>query len=128
VLLAWAASVAQTIGFMAMQYPSNSNMSGFVPWLLSGIAVPAVLIGVCYMMRKNKKLTLDTVFEVTLVTVSAIAFFGSISMLMVMMPPYFATTANEVFMQQLLYSGLPLAISALVLFGILFHLRRTNQW
>lgn len=128
ILLAWLASVAQTVGLMAMQYSSNPNMSGHVSWLLSGIAVPAVLIGVSYVMRKNKKLSLDTIFEVAVITTAAIAFFGSISMLMLMMPPYFAMTAHEVLMQQLLYSGLPLALTVLVLAGILFRLRRSNQW
>jgi TRAP-type mannitol/chloroaromatic compound transport system permease small subunit len=128
ILLAWLASVAQTVGLMAMQYSSNPNMSGHISWLLSGIAVPAVLIGVSYVMRKNKKLSLDTIFEVAVITTAAIAFFGSVSMLMLMMPPYFAMTAHEVLMQQLLYSGMPLALTVLVLAGILFRLRRSNQW
>lgn len=128
ILLAWLASVAQTVGLMAMQYSSNPNMSGHISWLLSDIAVPVVLIGVSYVMRKNKKLSLDTIFEVAVITTAAIAFFGSITMMMLIMPPYFVMTAHEVLMQQLLYSGLPLALTVLVLAGILFRLRRSNQW
>lgn len=128
VIVAVLFSLIQAVGFMAMQYSSNPNMSGFVPYILAGVAVPLVMWGGVYATRKNKKLTLASVFEITVVAASALAIYGSVSMLMVFMPPVMYDSDSFVLYQQLLSSGIPLAITILIMAPILVRMRRRKQW
>jgi hypothetical protein len=127
-IIAWLVSIAQLVGIAAMQYGNNQNLSSFVSWALMTIGTPLVLVLVIYFTRKRKQLSLNTMFEVAIASVAALAIYSSLTLLSVFTPPPIFNEPNSVLYYQLMSSVVPLVITAIVMLVILIRLRRRSQW
>lgn len=127
IVVAWLAGTVQVIALAAMQYPHNPNLSGFVTWFLMTVLVPVVFVGLIYLTRRNRAVTLQSMFEVMVVSVAALAIYmvlGTISSFL----PIAMLTPETVLPFQLLSTGIPLAIVSVVFLIVLLRLRKRGEW
>ena len=129
--LMFVMTIAQNAYYMAAQLPSNPNLSSFLPWFLSIIIVMFVWV-VVYLTRRDRSWSLRTVFEVSLLTISAVLIATGLSWLMmfVQLPMNFiAPDARDGLMWWMaIYTSLPFAVTIPLLVIAIRRLGATNQW
>lgn len=119
----------QTGYYMVMQYQTNPNFSAFVWWFV-GFGILLLLTAIVYLSRRNRRLTLDTVFETALV-VSSVSFLSlSVTWLTMMLPlPFYPMGGDAgIALLNTLDQALPFMIILPLLVIILRRLRATKQW
>lgn len=121
--------VVQTVYFMWLQSSTNNNFSAYVWWFIS-IVILVGIITVVYLSRRNRKLTLDTLFDVAVVSLSIVLLSAGVSWLMMMLPGYtFGINMEKYFAWYIaLQQALPLMVLAPVVVVLLRRLRQTKQW
>ena len=127
-LVAWAVSCVQVIVIAAMQYPNNQNLSGLVPWFLFSFGVPLVLVGIVYATKRNRTLNLQNTFEVAIVSVAMLFVSGALMSLLSIAPMPWMYMSENIWLLQLITTGLPLVLSVLLFAYALYRLRRSGQW
>lgn len=121
--------VVQTVYFMWLQSSTNNNFSAYVWWFIS-IVILVGIITIVYLSRRNRKLTLDTLFDVAVVSLSIVLLSAGVSWLMMMLPGYtFGINMEKYFAWYIaLQQALPLMVLAPVVVVLLRRLRQTKQW
>ena len=127
-LVAWAASCVQVIVIAAMQYPNNQNLSGLVPWFLFSFGVPLVLVGIVYATKRNRTLNLQNTFEVAIVSVAMLFVSSAFMSLLSLAPMPWMYMSENIWLLQLITTGLPLILTILIFAYTLYRLRRSGQW
>ena len=118
----------QVIVIAAMQYPNNQNLSGLVPWFLFSFGVPLVLVGIVYATKRNRTLNLQNIFEVAIVSVAMLFVYSALMSLLSLAPMPWMYMSENIWLLQLITTGLPLILSVLLFAYALYHLRRSGQW
>ena len=118
--------IVQNAYYMALQMPENDNFSAYIIWFI-GTMIIAFIWLVVYLSRRNRALTLSSVFDVTLVTFSAGLIMMSLSWLTSFIQlPYKMLDNMSVYVS--MYQALPLIVTIPLLVIVLRRLRATKQW
>jgi hypothetical protein len=124
--LAFVMQIVQNAYYMALQMPENDNFSAYIIWFI-GTMIIAFIWLVIYLSRRNRALTLSSVFDVTLVTFSAGLIMMSLSWLTSFIQlPYKMLDNMSVYVS--MYQALPLIVTIPLLVIVLRRLRATKQW
>lgn len=123
--------IAQAI-YMLIQQSANGpiDFGTYFSWFL-GIGISALIWVALYLTRRNRTPSVKTLFEVTLLTFSAVLLATGLSWLTTFIPLRFASGANLSQLMMIwsaLYTGLPLIITIPALVYVILRLRDAKQW
>ena len=117
--------IIQTGYYISLQVPDNANFSAYFSWL-SGLFVIVGVWLALYATRRKRTPVLHTVFDVTLVTISASMLVMAISWLSFMMP--LSYNDENFYWLSTLQIALPWVVVLPLLIIVIRRLRATKQW
>lgn len=128
-LLVLVAQVVQTLYFMSLQYTSNQNFSAY-SWWFTGIGIIAVMALGIYFSRRQRGLSLRTMFDVSIVVMSFLMIAMSVGWLTSFVPFAFAgdDPRQNMILFQVIYMGLPFVIVVPLIVVVIRRLRAAKQW
>ncbi len=127
IITGFGLQVIQTIYYVVQQYPDNQNFSGLIPWAI-GIIIPLFVWFVLYLSRTKRTMTLQTIFETTLVATGAGFLAIGIGWLTSFFYMYLPFNERNFQWISALYSSLPFIIVIPLLVIMISRLRRAKQW
>jgi drug/metabolite transporter (DMT)-like permease len=123
-----AMQFVQLFYFVIQQYPYNKNFSGYISWF-TGLASVLVIIAIVYASRTKRTLSLRTLYEVSLMSMSVVLVATVVSTLLLLMPLYsYISNNSQIFVYGLIYQGVPLLVALVATYFVARQLRRTKQW
>lgn len=127
--LMFVMQIVQNTYYMLQQLPYNDNFSAYYVWFLSTFIAMFVWL-VVYLTRRNRALSLPTLFEVTLVTTAVSMICVGIGWLtnFIQLPFGLDKMSNNFSVYIALYQALPLMITIPLLVVIIRRLRAQRQW
>ena len=127
-LLVLVAQVVQTLYFMSLQYTSNQNFSAY-SWWFTGIGIIAVMALGIYFSRRQRELSLRTMFDVSIVVMSFLMIAMSVSWLtmFVSLSSFDADGARNVSADLAIYA-LPFVVVIPLIAVVIRRLRAAKQW
>lgn len=127
-LVAFVSQIVQTIYSISLQYPNNQNLSSYVWWFI-GITITMFIALVAYLSRRQRALTLRTVFDVVLVTLSVELLIMGLGWLTNFVQlPFVKMTDTNFSWFIAFYQGLPLIVTVPLLVIVIRRLRQQKQW
>jgi hypothetical protein len=127
-LLVLVAQVVQTLYFMSLQYTSNQNFSAY-SWWFTGIGIIAVMALGIYFSRRQRGLSLRTMFDVSIVVMSFLMIAMSVSWLTVLMQlsPFGRDGSLNLAVDLAIYVA-PFVVAVPVIVVVIRRLRAAKQW
>ena len=114
--------------FVAQQYPYNKNFSGYLQWF-AGLASVLIVVGAVYFSRTKRTVSLQSLYEVALLSTILVLLSSVISMMIFVVPIELVTNADSyVLVFTLLYQVLPLLLVLTIAFLATRYLRSKKQW
>ncbi len=126
-ILVVISQITQMLYGIAMQWPNNQNLSGYISWFV-GTLLMFVVWGLLYLSRRHKQFSLQTLFEVTLATWCVTLVTVSISWLTYLVPPVFPIDNDVIGWYFAWYQTIPYLLVAPFVYLCIRHLRNNNQW
>ena len=124
---AFVMQIIQNIYYFNLSQPHSSGTAAIVSWFLSTILAAFVWF-VIYLTRRNRTLSIQTLFEVTLLALSTLAIVISLGWLTTFIQMSLTISHDQPALAQSLYFGLPFMVTLPLLVIIIHRLRRSNQW
>ena len=130
----WAISVVDLIGNIALQYPFNSDAAAYIFIAMVTIIMPVLIALALYFSRRRRKISLDSVFDITVVTAGVSALLVVAVYLLnqlVRLPAFDPIMRSAEDSSSLLVSILatiPLLTTLVVLYCMIRKLRQTSDW
>ncbi len=127
--LMFVMQIVQNAYYMLQQLPDNDNFSAYYIWFLGTFIVMLIWL-VIYLTRRNRTLSLPTLFEVTLVTVSVSMTMVGVGWLMsfLQLPLVSNKMLDDFSLYYALDIALPLMVTIPPLVIIIRRLRAQKQW
>ena len=108
--LLFVMQVVQSCYYLSQQLPYNPNVSSYVMWFV-GVVIAMTIWLVVYLSRRTRTLTLRTVFDVTLVSLSAILIATSLGWFVTLMQLPYGDVPQDLQFYIALYQALPFAFT-----------------
>ncbi len=127
--LAFVMQIVQNAYYMSMQMQEDISYGSYATWFLGTMIIAFVWL-VVYLSRRKRTLTLSAVFDVTLVTFSAVLIMMSLGWLtsFIELPFSYTKTLDDMSLYVSLYQMLPFVVTIPLLVIVLLRLRATKQW
>ena len=127
-LFAFVANIAQSIYFVAMQYPDNPNLSAHVTWFI-GILFMMLVVAILYVSKKDRTMNVNNVFDITVMTtVIMYATYGIGTIFMSLPYPLPDGTFGDPYLISVLYMTFPLIVAIPLLVIAILLMRAAKQW
>lgn len=127
-IFAFVTGIVQGVYFVAMQYPDNPNLSAHAWWFI-GTLFTLLVVTILYFSKKDRKLNVDNVFAITVMTTVLIYIAYGIGTLSVMLPyPLPDGTLGDPYLISVLYTAFPLLVTLPLLVILILRMRATKQW
>jgi uncharacterized membrane protein len=113
---------------MSLQYTSNQNFSAY-SWWFTGIGIIAVMALGIYFSRRQRGLSLRTMFDVSIVVMSFLMIAMSVSWLTVLMQlsPFGRDGSLNLAVDLAIYVA-PFVVAVPVIVVVIRRLRAAKQW
>ena len=127
--LMFGMQIVQNVYYMLQQMPNNDNFSAYYIWFLGTFVVMSIWL-VIYLSRRNRKLSLTTLFEVTLTTVSVGMITMGIGWLtsFIQLPLVSSKMLDGFSLYYAFDIALPVMITIPLLVVVIRRLRAAKQW
>lgn len=127
--LMFGMQIVQNVYYMLQQMPNNDNFSAYYIWFLGTFVVMSIWL-VIYLSRRNRKLSLTTLFEVTLTTVSVGMITMGIGWLtsFIQLPLVSSKMLDGFSLYYAFDIALPVMITIPLLVVVIRRLRAARQW
>lgn len=127
--LMFGMQIVQNVYYMLQQLPNNDNFSAYYIWFLGTFVVMSIWL-VIYLSRRNRTLSLTTLFEVTLTTVSVGMITMGIGWLtsFIQLPLVSSKMLDGFSLYYAFDIALPVMITIPLLVVVIRRLRAAKQW
>ncbi len=123
--LMFVMQIVQSIYYISIQLPENPNLNAYFSWFI-GYMLVIVLWVVLYSTRSNRALSLTTLFEVTLLTLTVVMITLALGWLTMFIPVSYSN--DNFYWLTTLWVALPLMVVTPWLVIIVRRLRASKQW